>query len=530
MPALGRRQFLAGSVGMAVGTIGVPSVHAQKRGGTLRVIPTADLKVIDPVWTTGYPTRNHGYMVYDTLFGTDANLQIRPQMVDTYSVSKDSMKYTFTLRDGLRFHDGQPVTAEDCVASLQRWGKRDALGKLLFQRSQQIKTMDRKTFVLELREPFGLVLEALGKPSSNVPFIMPARVAATSENEQIKEAVGSGPFMFSKDDWQPGHQVVYVRNPHYVPRADAPSGSAGGKRVHVERVISRYLPDPATAASSIDAGEFDYWEVVPVDFAARLERSSSLSLFVADRQGSQGWLRPNHLHPPFNHKKARQALLWLVDQETYLQAAIGNAKYYRTCPSYFMCDGTPYETAVGAPRRQDLDRARDLMKEAGYDGRPVVLLDPTDIPFLHGATLVTRELLTRIGVAVDLQSMDLSTVIARRAKKDPPRAGGWNLHVTSFVAADVMTPAVNAALVGACDQAWFGWYCSEAMERLRSDWVQLTDPGKRRQLAAEIQKLAYDEVPYVPWGQYVQLRAHRKNVRGVLPFLAPIFWNISVEA
>ena len=530
LPTPSRRQFLAGTLAMTVGTIGVPYVQAQKRGGTLRFIPVADLKVIDPVWTTGYPTRNHGYMVYDTLLGTDASLQIKPQMVDSYSVSKDHMRYSFILRDGLRFHDRSPVTAEDCVASLQRWGKRDVLGRLLFQRTGQLKAVDGKAFVLELNEPFGLVLEALGKPSSNVPFIMPARLASISENEQIKEVIGSGPYMFVKDEWQPGHQVVYVRNPDYVPRADPPSGSAGGKRVYVDRVVGRYLPDSATAASALEAGEFDYWELVPVDFAARLERSSSLTVFVGDPQGSQGWLRPNHLHPPFNHKKARQALLWLVDQEAYLQAAIGNAKYYRTCPSYFMCDGTPYETAAGAPRRQDLNRARDLMKEAGYDGRPVVLLGPADRPHLHGATLVTRELLTRIGVTVDLQAMDLSTMIARRAKKDAPKAGGWNLFPTSFVSADVLTPAVNAGLAGACDQAWFGWYCSDVMEKLRNEWVRLIDPARRKQLAAEIQKVAYDEVPYVPWGQWVELRAHRKNVRGVLQFPAPVFWNISLEA
>src|SRR5919197_6746695 len=403
---------------MTATAVGVPFVHAQKRGGTLRYIPGGDLRVIDPIWTTAYPTRNHAYLIYDTLFATDANLQIRPQMVETYSIGKDHLKYSFTLRDGLRFHDGAAVSAEDCVASLQRWGKRDALGKLMFQRVRQLKAVDKKSFGLDLNEPFGSVLEALGKPSSNVPFIMPARVVSISENEQIKEVIGSGPFVFVKDEWQPGHQVVYRRNPDYVPRTDVASGSAGGKHVHVDRLVSRYVPDPATAAAALEAGEFDYWDNVPVDFVGRLERNSGLRVFVADPQGTQGWLRPNHLHAPFTHKKARQALLWLVDQEMYLQAAIGNAKYYRTCPSYFMCGGVPYETSLGAPRRGDLDRARDLIKEAGYDGRPLVLLDPTDVSHLHAATLLTRELLMKIGVAVDLQAMDLSTVIARRGKKD----------------------------------------------------------------------------------------------------------------
>jgi len=532
MSALDRRQFLVGSAA-AAGTLAVhaPAVRAQKRGGTLRVIPHADLKVIDPIWTTAYITRNFGYMIYDTLFATDANLQIKPQMVEKYTVSPDQMRYRFTLRDGLKFHDGQPVTAEDCVVSLQRWGKKDPLGKLLMAATGKLQAVDRKTFVLELAEPFGLVLDALGKPSSNVPFIMPARLAATSENEQIKEAIGSGPYRFVKGEWQPGHQVVFERNPDYVPRNEPPSGAAGGKRVYLDRVVWRYIPDAATAANALEAGEVDYYEFPAIDFMPRFEKNPNLTVFVTDPRGNQGWLRPNHLHPPFNTKKARQALLYLVNQEMVLQGTIGQPKYYRTCPAYFMCGpGLPYESAVGAPAKPDLERARQLLREAGYDGRPVVLLDPTDYPSIHGATLVIRELLAQAGVKVDLQAMDWSTLISRRAKKEPPEQGGWNLFVTWWISADVMTPAVNAGISGACDKAWFGWPCSEAMEKLRAEWVRALDPARRKRLAEEIQKLAYDEVPYVLWGQFVQPTVYRKTVRGVLNFACAVFWNIAVEA
>lgn len=532
MTDLSRREFLVGTAaGAAALTLGAPYVRAQKRGGTLRVIPHADLKVIDPIWTTAYITRNYGYMVYDTLFATDVNLQIRPQMVDKYLVSKDQMKYSFTLRDGLRFHDGQPVTAEDCVASLRRWGKKDPLGKLLLAATAKLQAVDKKTFALELAEPFGLVLDALGKPSSNVPFIMPARIAATPETEQIKETIGSGPYKFVKGEWQPGHQVVYERNPDYIPRNEDPSGAAGGKRVYMDRVVWRYIPDAATAAAAIEAGEVDYYEFPAIDFIPRLEKNPNLTVFITDPRGNQGWLRPNHLHPPFDNKKARQALLHLVNQEMVLQGTIGHARYFRPCPAYFMCGaGLPYESGTGAPPKPDLDRARQLLKEGGYDGRPVVLMDPTDYPSIHGATLVIRELLTQAGVNVDLQAMDWSTLVSRRAEKKPPKEGGWNLFVTWWISADVMTPAVNAGVSGACERAWFGWYCSEQMERLRTEWVRATDPTRRKQIAEEIQKLAYDEVPYVLWGQFLQPTVYRKNVRGVLNFACAIFWNITLEA
>jgi peptide/nickel transport system substrate-binding protein len=521
-----RRTFLAGSI-VATAVAGALRAHAQKRGGTLRFVPHADLKILDPIWTTAYITRNHGYLVYDTLFATDGNLKVQPQMVDKWSVSANKMRWSFTLRDGLKFHDGQPVTAEDCVVSLKRWGARDTVGRLLLASVGKLAAVDRKTFTLDLEQPFGLVLEAIGKPSSNVPFIMPARLAATDPNEQVKETIGSGPYRFVKDDWQPGNRVVYARNPEYAPRREAPSGAAGGKRVFVDRVEWRYIPDPATAGAALEAGEVDYWENIRLDYVPRLEKNPNIAVFVTDPRGSQGCLRPNHLHPPFNNKKARQALLYMVDQKMYLDAVIGSDKYYRTCPAIFMCGGTPFESSVGAPR-PDAERARQLLKESGYDGRPVVVLDPTDSPYAHAPALVTAELLRRIGANVDLQAMDWSTMVARRANKNPVGQGGWNIFHTWATGLDVVTPAVNAWIGGAGEKAWFGWPTSEPLEKLRAEFTRQPDPAKQKQITEQIQQLTYDEVPYVPWGQFVVPNAFRKNVQGVLQFGATLLWNISV--
>jgi peptide/nickel transport system substrate-binding protein len=217
MGGISRRRVVQGAAAATALTLGAPALHALKEQQTLRFAAEADLKVLDPIWTTAYITRNHGYLVYDTLFGTDENLQIKPQMIDRTTVSADGMKYTFTLRDGLRWHDGQPVLSEDCVESLKRWGKKDRLGQLLMAHTGKITPIDKKTFALELAEHFGPVLDALGKPSSNVPFMMPARIASTPAEEQIKEVVGSGPFKFAKDGWQPGEQAEYVRKPRLYP-------------------------------------------------------------------------------------------------------------------------------------------------------------------------------------------------------------------------------------------------------------------------------------------------------------------------
>jgi peptide/nickel transport system substrate-binding protein len=527
MASIGRRAFLAGAAATAAVVTTAPRARAQKKGGTLRFVPHADLKVLDPIWTTGYITRNHGYMIFDTLFAMDAHLRVQPQMVDRYTASPNRMKWTFTLRDGLKFHDGQPVTAEDCVVSLKRWGARDPLGRLLMSSTGRLAAMDRKTFALDLEQPFGLVLEALGKPSSNVPFIMPARLASTDPNEQVKEMVGSGPYRFAAGEWQPGNKVVYLASADYVPRPEPPSGAAGGKRALVDRVEWRYIPDAATASAALEAGEVDYWENIPLDFAPRLEKNPAVTIFVTDPRGSQGWLRPNHLQPPFNNKKARQALLHMVDQKTYLEAVIGHARYYKTCPAIFMCGGTPFETAAGAPR-QDLEKARTLLKESGYDGRPIVVLDPTDSPYAHAPALVTAELLRKIGANAEIAAMDWSTMLARRANKQPVGQGGWNIFHTWSTSLDVLTPPVHAAIGGAGDKAWFGWPTNEAMEKLRGDFVRQTDPARQKQLAEQIQLMAYDEVPYVSWGQFLVPNAFRKNVQGAVQFGATVLWNISV--
>ena len=530
MGGISRRQVVKSAVATTAVVLGAPAVHALDEQQVLRIIAEADLKVLDPIWTTAYITRNHGYLVYDTLFGTDENLQIKPQMVDRTTVSADGMKYTFTLRDGLRWHDGQPVLSEDCVESLKRWGKNDRFGQLLMAHTGKIAPDDKKTFTLELAEPFGLVLDALGKPSSIVPFMMPARIASTQADRQIKEVVGSGPFKFVRDAWQPGEQAEYVRNADYIPRDEAPSGSTGGKKVYLDKVIWRYVPDHWDAANYLAAGEVDWWQEPPLDFIPKIERNPDLRTFLFDQHGAQGWLRPNCLHPPFNNRKAREALLHMMDQVTYLAWSIGPAQYYRACESVYAC-GSPFATKSGAEpmMKHDLTRARQLVRDSGYDGQPIVVLQITDKSFLNAAAVVTRQRLESIGFRVILKPMDWSTNLIARASKEPPDKGGWNLLHTWWLAADVSNPAVHFGLTGAGPRSWYGWPDIPQLEKLVADWVRATNDEKRKQLADEVQKVAFSEVPYVPWGEWLQPTALRKNVQDVVKFGAPVFWNVKVS-
>src|SRR4051794_32541526 len=388
------------------------SAQAQK---VLKFIPQADLRILDPIATTAYITRNHGYMIYDTLFATDAKFQIQPQMVDKYELSSDKLTYTFTLRDGLKFHDEQPVRSADCVASIARWSKRDALGQELAEATDAWTAVNDKTFKLKLKKPFPMTLQALGKLSSNVPFIMPERIAKTDAFQNITDATGSGPFKFVKEEWVPGNKVVYVKNSDYVPRKEAPSWAAGGKVVKVDRVEWIYIPDSATAAAALNAGEVDWWEQMPPDLIPVLAKNKSVKVENIDPLGSMGLLRFNFMYPPFNNQKMGQAILYAIVQNDYVLGIAGDIKNGHPCYSYFTC-GTPLASEVGAEPlkgKRDFEKAKQLIKEAGYKGEKIVIISATDQPIVHSQSLLTLDILKKMGLNAEIQAGDWGTLITR---------------------------------------------------------------------------------------------------------------------
>jgi peptide/nickel transport system substrate-binding protein len=501
---------------------------AQSSGKVLKFVPEADLRILDPITTTAYITRNHGYMIYDTLFALDKDFKVRPQMVDHWTVSDDKLTWTFTLRDGLKFHDGQPVEPADCIASLQRWSKRDVLGQSLGEDVASWDAVDGKTFTITLKKPFPLLLEAIGKLSSNVPFIMPERVAKTDPDTPITDATGSGPFKFVKEEWVPGNKVVYVKNADYVPRKEPPSWAAGGKMVNVDRVEWIYIPDATTVVNALQAGEVDWMQQLPSDFVTLVRQNKDVTITNVDPLGSIGVLRFNHLQPPFNNPKLRQALLWAIDQKDYMTAVAADPKNWMTCFSYFTCD-TPMASEIGAEPlkgNRDLAKVRQLIKDSGYKNERIVLMSATDQPIVHNQALVTGELLRQLGLNVDFQAMDWGTLITRRGSKAPVDKNGWSIFHTWFVGADMADPALSFALRGNGDRAWFGWPTNERIEKLRDEWIAAPDAEARKEIAGEIQTAAFEEVPYIPTGQFVIPTAYRKNLDGLIVAPVVFLWNV----
>jgi peptide/nickel transport system substrate-binding protein len=501
------------------------SVGASAQEITMRSVPIGNLQVLDPIWSTAYSTRNHAYLVWDTLFAMDANNAIQPQMVDTWKTSDDGLTWTFTLREGLLWHDGSPVKAEDCVASIKRWGARDGMGRSLLKHTKDLQVVDDRTFTLVLNERIGFVLDALGKIDSNVPFMMPKRLAETDPNEQIKEVIGSGPFEFVKDEWVPGSKVVYRKFKGYVPRSEPASMAAGGKVVHIDRLESVYMPDAGVAVAALSNGEVDLHEEPAPDLLKLLENNPDVTLVPNDPLGFQTYLIINHMHPPFNNKLARQALQWGTKQSDFMATIVGDSNRWQECGAVFGC-GTANASDVGseALTGYDLDKAKALLKESGYSGEEVVLLDPTDSS-IHPAVLVAAQSLRNIGFNVKVDAMDWSTLTQRRTSKNAPSDGGWSLFITNGTVAGIGNPVSNIYL-GNCEQSWYGWPCDEEIVKLNSAWLSETDAAKKSELIGSIQARHIDNVSNVLLGQYRGAIAHGKNIEGVISSPSLFYWNI----
>jgi peptide/nickel transport system substrate-binding protein len=519
---LGRRLLCTVAAAAAFAVTG--TAHAET---VLKVSLHSDLKIVDPIWTTALISTHHGNMIYDTLFSVDEKLEVKPQMVDKWDVSADKLTWTFTLRDGLEWHDGKPVTGEDCVASLKRWGAKDSMGQKLMSEVASLTSPDAKTIKMVLKEPYGLVLDSIGKASANIPFMMPKRVAETDPNTQITDFTGSGPFIFKKDEWKPGEKAVYVKNTKYKPRNEPPSGLAGGKVVKVDRVEWITIADQQTQVNALLNGEIDMIEIVPVDLLPLLQKDKNVKTLIVNAAGRQYDLRFNVLHKPLDNAKVRQAILYALDEKPFLEANVGSADYYKLCKSVFPC-GSPLETTKGWDDKLsgNVAKAKELLKEAGYDGTPIVMMHQTDIAGHNQLATVAKPQLEAAGLKIDLQAMDWQTLVARRTKKDAPDKGGWGIFFTSWGSPDVMNPVSAAFINAACDKATFGWPCDAEIEKLRDAYSKETDPAKQKEIAEKVSVRLSEYPTFAPLGQFTTPSAVRSNISGLLSVPELALWNV----
>ncbi len=526
-----RRILLKTAAIAGVGALAAPRLSLGADARTLRFIPQANLANLDPIWTTQYVVRNGALLIWDTLYGVNDKLEPQPQMVESHEVTSDLKTWTFKLRPGLKFHDGEPVRAKDVTASILRWMARDStMGGPIKKRMDALEAVDDRTFRLRLNQPYPKMLFALGKSSTPCLFIMPERIAATDPFKQISEYIGSGPMRFNKDLWIPGAKAIFEKFDGYTPRDEKANWLSGGKRINFDRIEWTIVPDVATAAAALQNGEVDWWENPSADLVPLLRKNANVAVDIADPLGNIGAFRINHLHPPFNDVRARRAIQIALSQEDYMGAVVGDDQtLWKTVPGFFTPDTPLYTESGGEPLKgkRDYELAKTLLAEAGYKGEPVVLLVATDVGITKAQGDVTADLLKRIGMNVDYQALDWGTVGQRRAKKDKPSEGGWNIFHTWHAGADCVNPAPYIALNASGETAWFGWPKSELVQQKSDAWYDAPDLTAEKAAIAELNKAAMDHVVYVPTGFFKGYQAWRKNVSGVVKAPFPVFWDVT---
>ena len=494
---------------------------------TLRFVPQNNLTVLDPIFTTASGTTNHGWAVYDTLFGVNSHQEVRPQMADGFTESDDGRTYLIRLRDGLKFHNGEPVRAQDCAPSLARWAARTSLGQAIGKYIDAWGVQDDRTVKITLTQSLPIFIWALAKDSGIIPFMLPEHMARTDPFKQITETTGSGPYMFVKDEFVSGASVTYRRNTAYVPRQEPADWTSGGKVAHFDRIEWKVIPDAATAAAALQTGEVDWYEQVQADLVPLLRRNPALTIGSANPTGFMAYLRFNHLHPPFNNLAVRRAALMAVDQTDYMAAITGgDATAFRTCKAMLAC-GTIFGREIGASAMPgDLEKARAALKASGYNGERAVILNPTDFPTVGPLGDVTYDLLKRIGMNVEMAASDYGTVQHRRVSKEPVEKGGWSIFHFHAPSATSDTPTGAGAVRGQGPTGFYGWYSDDVIEQSSEDWLIAKTATQRDAAADAFQARAFANVPSIPLGQFQIRTAYRKNLAGVVEASGAFFWNV----
>jgi peptide/nickel transport system substrate-binding protein len=403
------------------------------------------------------------------------------------------------------------------------------MGLMIRAIENELTAVDDRTWKWVLKQPYPKMLLALAKNNAPCSFIMPERIAKTDPFTQITEYVGSGPMKFARGEWVPGAKAVFEKFADYVPRSEPADWLAGGKKMLVDRIEWVIMPDAATAAAALQNGEVDWWETPLSDLVPVLKSNANINVDIGDPLGNIGAFRMNHLHPPFNNVKVRQAVLTAMNQEDYMRAIVGDDdKLWKSLPGFFT-PGTPLYTEEGGAmlKMKNIEAAKKLLAEAGYKGEPVICVVAQDMAATKSMGDVTAELLKSIGMKVEFVATDWGTVGARRAQKTPPGQGGWSMFHTWHAGADCLNPSSYTAIRANGDKAWFGWPDVPAVETEVTNWFNAKDMAEEKAAMARLNKAAVENVVFAPTGFFLGYQAWRKNVTGVTSGPLPFFWNVA---
>ena len=514
-----RRRDLLKSAALGTAALCTPYIANAQRGQTLKFSPIVGLATLDPTFAGTPHTRSHGYLVFDTLYGLDETFAARPQMVEGHIVENGGTSWDLRLREGLRFHDGNPVLARDAVASIRRCALRDGFTQALMAATTDLTAPDDRTIRLRLTKPFPHLPEALAGLAPITPVIMPERLASSDPSRPISEMVGSGPFRFLAPDFVMGERSAYERFTGYVPRNEGePSYTSGPKVAHIDRVEWTTIDDASTATAALLRGEVDWLQAVSADQRPLLVRSAGVTTNITEPAGSIGVMRFNHLQPPFDNPAIRRALLGAINQSDVMNALAGtDHKLWRDQVGLFP-HGTPLANDAGiavvsGPR--DYDRVKRELAQAGYRGERIIVLGTSGTGYIPALSQVGADTLRRAGMNIDLQLSDYATMARRMLKTDPPDKGGWNVYFSISDGAFNQTPVTNDYIRGDGKSGAAGWLRSPRFEALRQAWLDAGTMEEQKLIAVDAQRQLWDDVPYIPMGQWLRVTAYRSDLADV---------------
>lgn len=492
-------------------------------------VTQANLTSLDPVWTTATVTRNFALMCYETLYGRDQAMNPQPQMIEPPVIDNDGLRWTMKLRAGQFFHDGTPVLAGDCLASLQRWLRRDAAQDIFAARVDAIEAPDDRTLVWRLKKPFPLLPYFLSKVQPS-PVMMPARLAATDPSKQVTDVVGSGPFRFLPGEFVTGASAAFTKFDKYTPRNEPASYTAGGKRVLVDRVEWRVIPDSATAANALTTGEVDWLELPQPDLIPLLKKAAGVQTGLLDIYGTFAILRPNHIQGPTTNPALRRAMMAAIDQQETMIAAMGSDPTTWKVPVGYILPGGPSASEAGMDivrKRKSIDEIKKMVEQSGYKGERIVMMHPTDQLIYHALATVAVDAFRKVGLNIDDQLTDWGTIVQRRNSKEPLDKGGWSIFPAGAPGPEFVDPLLSNPMRSNGPKAWIGWPDDPRIETAHQAWIDAPTDGERRKLEADYQLAAFDSVPLIPLGQYLPHAAWRSSISGMLRGSAPVFRNVA---
>lgn len=481
---------------------------------TLNVAYMAQPPTLDPHVTVSVATTEIGRNIYESLLAFNENNEAAPLLAESFEPSEDLKSITFKLREGVKFHNGKEMTADDVVASMERWKELNGKAKTYFADSEFVKE-DDYTVILKMDKPFTIAKYILAT-NINFPAIMPKEIIENAPTAGVKEYIGTGPFKL--DEWKQDQYIKLVKNEEYQSAGNTPDGLVGKKEVLVDEVYFRMVPDSSTRTAGIQTGEYDIALQIPYDNFPVLESDSNLEM-ITHPEGFSSVVF-NNRNGLFSNEKARQALNLAVNKTEVLMAAFASDQFYTEEHGLLSKEFISWYSEEGKDQYDayNPEAAKKLFEEAGYNGEVLTILTTRDYEDQYQSAVVIQANLQKIGVETELKVYDWPTLMDVREDDQfyDLMTMGYN-PVTDPTQINFLDSRIN----------YTGWTDSAEIDSLLDQLMVAPSDEEAKEIFSKLQKENWDYLPAVKFGDYDAIASIRSNVKDFEWFHGPVLWNVT---